>query len=1010
MWGGGWGARAAGRGGGLGAGGVVGGGAAAAAILFQAVFEPDDMAPFDAVTRAWTGKAEQSVEFTVVDLGAGVRSRATIAAAVERIAAAKPRAIGIDVLLDEPRDDAGDAALERAIARAAPVPVVVAAEEVPAGRGEPAGLAKPLARFAEKGAVPGVANVLHDARGAVRGAVAWAQDGDRRVFGFAALLAGALRDGGVRVAEDGESLVVGAGAGAREIAVRRSLPTSGLEGAGYAIDFVAGDAVRVVPHGVLESLGADADTGRAALAALVTGRAVLIGEADLRRNGDMKSVPALSEGFTPGILVQAQALRTLLDGAPPSLPRPFPRILWTLAAAVATTALCLRARRPKRALLALGAVEASVAVVALSLFLGAGVVVPLANAWGAPVAAFAIDLWRRARGGRAATGAYLRARAAPAAAVPVSDAAVPYPIAAVRASAAAFKPGRERVERLVDAAEAGAKLLAAVAVADALRGGAGSSSLRARVAKALPKPSLGTFVALFREAAREVADREPDDDAFAPEIGALAGDPEVERILERFAALRNETRGHGAFALLPLDECRTMEAALQADLDALCSRLRFLAEAPLVRFDGTHRTPEGLVADVQLLMGPGESHPHAELPVREDAPRGDVVLVSRATGAVLSLSPFLASVPCRKHDREEVACINGTSSAMNPQYLSYVTGCNPKRLSPTPATVAAAHALLSPSAAAKVALAAVLLFLPSCSGDAPPAPPPAGPAAIVLSTKGVVEVERAGQGKRAVLALETLLEGDVLVPAAGAEALLLGRDDRTRTVRERAAIGAPPPAASSGEALFAALLSKATRMADPARLGPAAATRGENAPAPLFPRSRLLDGTPRFSWKGTTPGARYRVRVARKEDGTRTEVLAAEAEGDHLDWPAGKDALAPGGYVFTVEALAEEGTKEAEADAARRRSEETPFRVLGAAEAAAIGFRRELFEKAMPPALRARDRHVLLASFYEQDGVYLLGHAREEWLAAKEASSDGQDESVARMLADLERRMGLPLP
>src|SRR5207302_913244 len=106
--------------------------------------------------------------------------------------------------------------LERALDRSAvPDPRIVV---VNVGAAAPPAVARPGAPFVAAGGEAAIATLAEE-HGAVRLAAGFVMDGDVRVPGFAARLAGALL-GGARVDADGDALRLGAeGASARRIAL-----------------------------------------------------------------------------------------------------------------------------------------------------------------------------------------------------------------------------------------------------------------------------------------------------------------------------------------------------------------------------------------------------------------------------------------------------------------------------------------------------------------------------------------------------------------------------------------------------------------------------------------------------------------------------------------------------------------------------------------------------------------------------------------------------------------------
>lgn len=104
---------------------------------------------------------------SLAEAGAWPWPRAQQAALVERIAAGRPRAIGLDILLTEPRDPAGDQALADAIGRAGNVYLPLAFE-IPGHDGRPADPLLPVPTFAQRSAGIGHVNLAPDSDGVMR--------------------------------------------------------------------------------------------------------------------------------------------------------------------------------------------------------------------------------------------------------------------------------------------------------------------------------------------------------------------------------------------------------------------------------------------------------------------------------------------------------------------------------------------------------------------------------------------------------------------------------------------------------------------------------------------------------------------------------------------------------------------------------------------------------------------------------------------------------------------------
>ncbi len=969
--------------------------AAALSFLGQVAFEPDDVGPYDAIARRWTDRLPQSRELTLVDVGARARDRKALAGAVDLLRRHAPKVIALDVLLDEARRTDDDEALATAIAaaRAAGVGVVVATEARVAGSGPT--LELPIPRFLEAGARPGIANLALDGRGSVRGAVAWVVDGEQRVLGFAPAIADAFGRG-VSVASDAGALLVGPAPG-REIPVRRGLPGVPTEGAGYYVSFAAGDAIATVTLEDLERADADPASDRRIATTLIAGRAVLLGEAGARRNADLWTVPELAPSqTTAGVVVQAHALRTLLDGRPPVFPTVPGRVVWTLLLSAAASALCILSRRARTAGLACLGLSALAIGCALGAFALFDLRLPLWCLAVPPLCAFAVDVGRRARAERAAMLAYLAASGGGPGARSTDASApwlgrLPTSLAVARARARAAPPGLERVEPLIDAVESAVRCLATVAVADALRC-AGPGAFGDTLRRHLAVPTFGRWLSVLREAAAVVA-RDPGA-AVAPSLSASVLDPDLLDTLDRFVRLRNDLR-HGAS--LAGAEARALSPALERDVDALLSRLAFLDDLPWIRFTSFRREGSRLLGVGEAWTGPTDVREHVEIPLEEEPPMDELVVVSRATGRFAPLAPLACVVGCAQHGRDELAVFHGVTSSGNPRWLAPVSGCVAPPLEVPSRFAARARALLGRGLAASLLLAAA--WLPGC-GDKPVPDEPSAPA-VVVGVQGVVTIERVdqgGAGARPAKGLETLASGDVVAPGPGAEATLLLPDGRTRRITSRTVVGGPRRGGGFAEAALPALLAKIARMEAPPSLAPAGAVRGEEL-HPLFPRTRVRTGRPRFTWEPLGEVERARLRVLQRDGAAVREVWSVDVEGTHYEPGIDRPALEAGGYLWDLTPLLESGKEDRE-----HRSVEVPFRVLGADEAASVAKRLEAFESSVV-GLDARLTRLLRACALEQDGVYLQEEARRELEAALAANP--KDAGARAMLDDLDRRLGL---
>lgn len=132
-----------------------------------------DHIAYDLVLGGQTRTVPNSVLIVTLDdrslaeAGAWPWPRAQQAALVARIAAARPRTIGLDILLTEPRDAAGDRALAEAIRQAGNVYLPLAFE-IPGRNGRPVERLLPLPALVRASAGIGHVNLAPDSDGVIR--------------------------------------------------------------------------------------------------------------------------------------------------------------------------------------------------------------------------------------------------------------------------------------------------------------------------------------------------------------------------------------------------------------------------------------------------------------------------------------------------------------------------------------------------------------------------------------------------------------------------------------------------------------------------------------------------------------------------------------------------------------------------------------------------------------------------------------------------------------------------
>ena len=238
--------------------------------------------------------------------------RKFLARLVEAAASYGPTAIGIDILVDQPTDEASDTKFVEAL-RAAPMPVVLAwaeaasAPDAIAPRQEQ-GLRAFFARLENSNVIPGVVNLQPDSDGVVRRMVLRTEDGTQRE-GFVLKLYKATG----HTAPDG---------------IERPL-------ASYGHPTAQSEPFNLIPADTLtERSDAAGDFLRRAIA----GHIVLIGGslADTDRHRTPFAMDPLGgPPNAPGILIHAHALAQLLDGREVPTPPHWMAALLALAAVAA---------------------------------------------------------------------------------------------------------------------------------------------------------------------------------------------------------------------------------------------------------------------------------------------------------------------------------------------------------------------------------------------------------------------------------------------------------------------------------------------------------------------------------------------------------------------------------------------------------------------------------------------------------------------------------------------------
>lgn len=300
-------------------------------------------------------------ERSLAEVGAWPWPRAAQAELVRRIAAARPRAIGIDILLTEPREAAGDAALAAAIAGAGNVTLPLAMT-LPGRNGRTADISEPLPAFRRAAARIGHVNLSPDSDGVMR--TAW--------LGYAA-------GGRAWAALPAAMLGHSAPAADDPTGVTRSDPV--------LIDYPG-------PAGTLPTVSAGSVLRGEVPPGLIADRLVLVG-ITASGLGDMHAAPFAGDSpLLPGVEIQGSLLATLLSGRALAPAEPGWRIAATLLPLLLLFAALFRLPSGRGALVTGALVIATLAASAALLVLG-GIWLPPAAAVLALAGSYVLWSWRR---------------------------------------------------------------------------------------------------------------------------------------------------------------------------------------------------------------------------------------------------------------------------------------------------------------------------------------------------------------------------------------------------------------------------------------------------------------------------------------------------------------------------------------------------------------------------------------------------------------------------------------
>jgi len=313
-------------------------------------------------------------EQSLAQIGRWPWPRAVHAALLERLGAAHPRAVGLDLILAEPEQAAGDTALAQALKQAGNVVLPVLRE----GTGEQPHVSLPTPALAQSAAALGHIHLEIDADGIARsaflreglGAPASPQAAGWPHFALALRDLGGAAQGGL----PGE---------------RRSTPP----GAGWARDYwmhipFAGPPGTFAHYSYVDVLKGTVP------AAQFAGKYVLVGATAVGMGDDFPTPVSGRSRPMPGIEISANLLDALLEGRAIVRAGAFANALLSVVP-VLLLMLCLLLFSPRRGLLAVGALIALTLGLAFVLLRAGGVWFAPSAALAGLVLAYPLWSWRR---------------------------------------------------------------------------------------------------------------------------------------------------------------------------------------------------------------------------------------------------------------------------------------------------------------------------------------------------------------------------------------------------------------------------------------------------------------------------------------------------------------------------------------------------------------------------------------------------------------------------------------
>ncbi len=247
--------------------------------------------------RPWTPDSAVLAidEATLIDMGGVGGLRRITAAALEKLAAAGPKVVAIDLTLAEPGDPADDVRLEAAMKKAHNL--VLAAEMFPGGEG----WQEPLPRFRQWAAAVGHVHAAPDELDGINRQIPLEKAAARKRYWALALEAFRLSRGAVQILESPDELWVG----------HLRIPAQRSQSRALLVQYPPGgdDGGTAIPRVSVKQLIVDPQR-----AEVFRGKTVFVGVTAQSAARDRLMTPFSSNRPMPGVEIHASAFETLVQG------------------------------------------------------------------------------------------------------------------------------------------------------------------------------------------------------------------------------------------------------------------------------------------------------------------------------------------------------------------------------------------------------------------------------------------------------------------------------------------------------------------------------------------------------------------------------------------------------------------------------------------------------------------------------------------------------------------------